>query len=101
MLEHLKELRLHCNLRPQERLFFQTSCAWMMWNWQLSALACQATIVLSDRPVVAPNVLWTIVAEHEVDVFGTSPAYLKLCESAGYVPFNEHRLTRLRAVAYL
>ncbi|MBV8577340.1 MAG: acetoacetate--CoA ligase, partial [Acetobacteraceae bacterium] len=98
LLEHLKELRLHCDLRPGERLFFQTSCAWMMWNWQLSALACRATIVLNDRPMDNPGALWSIVAEHDVDVFGTSPAYLKLCETAGYLPINQHVFTRLRAI---
>src|SRR4051812_25966316 len=98
LLEHLKELRLHCDLRPGERLFFQTSCAWMMWNWQLSALACRATIVLNDRPMDGPGALWSIVAEHDVNVFGTSPAYLKLCESAGYLPINQHVFNRLRAI---
>jgi len=98
LLEHLKELRLHCDLQPGERLFFQSSCAWMMWNWQLSALTCRATIVLNDRPVDGPPALWDIVADRGVTVFGTSPAYLKLCESVGYVPRDHHEFPRLRAI---
>ena len=98
LLEHLKEHRLHTDLRRGERLFFQTSCAWMMWNWQLSALASKVTLVLYDGPVEEADTLWSIVAEHAVDVFGTSPAYLKLCESVGSVPANQYDLTRLRAI---
>ena len=50
LLEHVKEHRLHCDLGPGDKLFFQTSCGWMMWNWQLSALASGVEIVLYDGP---------------------------------------------------
>lgn len=96
LLEHLKEHRLHGDLRPGETMFFQTSCAWMMWNWQLSALACGARIVLFDGGVGGPETLWDIVAEQQVTVFGTSPAYLKLCQDTGFRP--PHALPALRAV---
>ncbi|CAH2599855.1 Acetoacetate--CoA ligase [Rhodovastum atsumiense] len=98
LLEHLKEHRLHCDLRAGERMFFQTSCAWMMWNWLLTALASRVTIVLYDGPVDHPRTLWSIVAEHDVDVFGTSPAFLRLCQSAEWSPIERHVLNRLRAV---
>ena len=80
LLEHLKEHRLHCDLGPSDRLFFQTSTAWMMWNWQLSALATGAAIVLYDGPVTGPETLWEIVADRRVARFGTSPTYLALCQ---------------------
>jgi acetoacetyl-CoA synthetase len=86
LLEHVKEHRLHVDLRPGERLLFHTSAAWMMWNWQLSALASGAEIVLYDGPVRDPSTLWEIVRRQRVGVFGTSPPYLQLCEDTGYTP---------------
>ena len=98
LLEHLKEHVLHGDLRAGEKLFFHTSTAWMMWNWQLSALACGAEILLYHGPVIEPETLWRIAAEERVTVFGTSPAYLRLCERAGYAPRRRLDLGSLRAV---
>lgn len=98
LLEHLKEHRLHGDLRPTDTLFFHTSASWMMWNWQLSALACGAKIIVYDGPVTGPETLWRIVADHKVTVFGTSPPYLQLCQDFGYRPATEHDLSALRAV---
>ena len=86
LLEHVKEHRLHGDLRPDDVLYFHTTTAWMMWNWQLSALAVGAHVVLYDGPVAGPEALWELVAEHGVTVFGTSPAYLQLCQDADYRP---------------
>lgn len=98
LLEHLKEHRLHGDLRPQDTLFFQTSAAWMMWNWQLSALACGARIVVYDGPIADPGTLWRIVAEEGVTVFGTSPPYLQLCQDSGYSPRRTEPPRALRSV---
>ncbi|HJS86545.1 MAG TPA: acetoacetate--CoA ligase [Acetobacteraceae bacterium] len=98
LLEHLKEHRLHCDLRSGEKLFFQTSCGWMMWNWQLSALASGVELVLYDGPIEGPETLWRLVAEQGVTVFGTSPAYLQFCEGAGFSPGRRLDLAALRAV---
>src|SRR5207247_2005062 len=86
LLEHLKEHRLHCDLKPGEKLFFQTSCAWMIWHWQLSALASGAELVLYDGPIEGPETLWRVVAAERVTVFGTNPAYLQFCQQAGFEP---------------
>ena len=86
LLEHLKEHRLHGDLRATDTLLFHTSAAWMMWNWQLSALACAARIVVVDTPLSGPETLWQFVAEERVTVFGTSPPYLRLCEDSGFSP---------------
>ena len=94
LLEHLKEHRLHGDLRPDDTLFFQTSCSWMMWNWQLSALAVGAQIVLSSAPVQGPETLWNIAEAVGVTVLGTSPAYLQMCADAKLQP----RRAKLRAV---
>jgi len=98
LLEHVKEHRLHGDLGPGDRLFFQTSCAWMMWNWQLSALASGVEIVLYDGPIESARTLWEIVERERVTVFGTSPAYLKFCEDAGLEPQREFDLADLRAI---
>jgi acetoacetyl-CoA synthetase len=98
LLEHVKEHRLHGDLRPGEKLFFHTSTAWMMWNWQLSALACGAEIVLYDGPSPEPSTLWEIVAREGVNIFGTSPPYLRLGAEAGYSPAKSVDLTALRCV---
>lgn len=98
VLEHVKEHRLHGDLRPDDVLYFHTTTAWMMWNWQLSALAVGATIVVYDGPVQGPPTLWTLVAEEGVTVFGTSPAYLQVCQDADYRPREAVALDRLRAV---
>jgi acetoacetyl-CoA synthetase len=95
LLEHVKEHRLHGDLRPDDVLFFHTSCAWMMWNWQLSALAAGASIVLYDGAVTGPETLWQIVAAQQVSVFGTSPLYLKLCEDRD---FHSGPLPALRSI---
>lgn len=98
LLEHMKEHVLHGDLRCGDKLFFHTSASWMMWNWQLSALACSAEIVLYDGPAVDPATLWNIVAQEHVTVFGTSPAYLRLCQTAGYSPMRELDLSSLRSI---
>ena len=98
LLEHVKEHRLHGDLRSGEKLFFQTSTAWMMWNWQLSALACGAEIILFDGVVTGPETLWQMVAEQNVAAFGTSPPYLKLCENFGYSPRRHFSFPSLRSV---
>ena len=98
LLEHLKEHQLHSDLGPGDKLYFHTSCSWMMWNWQLSVLASGAEIVTYDGPVTEVDTLWRLVADERVTVFGTSPAYLKMCEDAGLEPGKQFRLDALRAM---
>jgi acetoacetyl-CoA synthetase len=98
LLEHVKEHRLHGDLRPADTLYFHTTTAWMMWNWQLSALAVGAHVVVYDGPITGPETLWELVADHRVTVFGTSPAYLQLCQDEGYHPAAAVDLSRVRSV---
>ena len=98
LLEHLKEHRLHTDLRSGDKLYFHSSCAWMMWNWQLSALASGVEIVTYDGPVASVDTLWQLVADERVSMFGTSPAYLKMCEQAGLEPARQFDLSALRAM---
>ena len=100
LLQHVKEHRLHTDLRPGDRLFYFTTCGWMMWNWQVSALASGATLVLYDGaalPAAEPEILWRLAAEERVNVFGTSARYLALAAKAGVTP-RARNLGPLRAV---
>jgi acetoacetyl-CoA synthetase len=98
LLTHAKEHRLHADLRPQDKLFFYSTTAWMMWNWQLSALACGSTLVTYEGAITDPRALWRVVESERVSVFGTSPPYLQLCEEAAISPRDELSLPNLRAV---
>ncbi len=101
LLQHLKEHRLHVDLRPGERLFYFTTCGWMMWNWLASALAGGSSIVLYDgapMPPTEPDILWRLAEESAVDVFGTSAKYLALAEKTGLEPRRGRTLGALRAV---
>ena len=101
LLQHLKEHRLHGDLRPGERLFYFTTCGWMMWNWMVSALATGATLVLYDgapMPAAEPDILWRMAQEAGVHVFGTSAKYLALAEKSGLEPRRGRELEALRAV---
>ena len=100
LLEHLKEQRLHSDFGRDDVLYFHTSSGWMMWNWQLSALACGTTVVLYDGSVSfpEPDALLQVLARERVTVFGTSPAYLQYLRDAGLVPRECADLSALRAL---
>ncbi len=100
LLQHLKEHQLHSDVKPGDRLFFFTTCGWMMWNWLASALASEAAIVLYDGSPLhpGPEVLWQMAADEAVTIFGTSPRYLASLEKAGYRPRERHGIATLRTV---
>jgi acetoacetyl-CoA synthetase len=98
LLEHAKEHRLHVDLQPADTLFFHTSTAWMMWNWQLSALACGGPIVLFEGSFTEPQTLWELVEVNDVSVFGASPPYLQLCQDSGASLVGSLGLGALRSV---
>jgi acetoacetyl-CoA synthetase len=99
LLQHLKELVLHTDLRREDRIFYFTTCGWMMWNWLVSSLAVGATVVLYDgAPLSPPRLLWDMLERERVTVFGTSAKYLALAEKEGLEPGVTHDLTALRAI---
>jgi acetoacetyl-CoA synthetase len=99
LLQHLKEHRLHTDLRAGDRLFYFTTCGWMMWNWLVSGLATGACLMLYDGAAMRPPpVLWALAARERVTVFGTSARYLAACAQAGLEPGRAHDLAALRAV---
>jgi len=100
LVQHLKELVLHTDLTRDDRMFYFTTCGWMMWNWMVSSLAVGATVVLYDgAPLLPrPSILWDVVAEERVSVFGTSAKFLALSEKAEVDPVASHDLSALRAI---
>ena len=100
LLQHLKELLLHTDLKRDDRFFYFTTCGWMMWNWLASGLAVGATLVLYDGSPFHPdgNVLWDLADELDIAVFGTSAKWIAACDKAGIKPRETHRLDTLRAV---
>ncbi len=101
LLQHLKEQLLHTGIGEGDRVFYFTTCGWMMWNWLVSALAAGATVVLYDgapMPPLAPDALWRMAAEERLNVFGTSAKFLALSEKEGLVPARAHDLSALRTI---
>jgi acetoacetyl-CoA synthetase len=99
LLQQLKELVLHTDLTREDRIFYFTTCGWMMWNWLVSSLAVGATVVLFDgAPLSPPTVLWDLVEQERVTVFGTSAKYLALAEKEGLRPGTTHDVSALRAI---
>ncbi len=100
LLQHLKELVLHTDLRRDDTIFYFTTCGWMMWNWLISSLAVGARVILFDGSPFAPTprVLWDMAERYGISIFGTSAKYLAALEKAGEKPRQTHDLTHLRSI---
>jgi acetoacetyl-CoA synthetase len=100
LLQHVKEHRLHSDLRPGDRLFFFTTCGWMMWNWLASGLASGATLLLYDgSPFVGKGrILWDLADAERMTHLGTSAKYIDALKKTGLVPRQDYALSTLRAV---
>jgi acetoacetyl-CoA synthetase len=99
LIQHLKELVLHTDLTRDDRIFYFTTCGWMMWNWVVSSLAVGATVVLYDGAPLSPrSILWDMAEQERVTVFGTSAKYLALAEKEGLEPGQTHDLSALRTI---
>ncbi|WP_275788979.1 acetoacetate--CoA ligase [Pararhizobium gei] len=98
LLQHLKEHRFHCGLREGEKLFYFTTCGWMMWNWLVSGLALGTTLCLYDGSPFHPdgNVLFDYARDEQFAVFGTSAKYIDSLRKGGFTPVSTHDLTALR-----
>ncbi len=100
LLQHHKEHALHTDIGPDDRVFFFTTCGWMMWNWLVSALAQQAAIVLYEGSPGHPSLkaLWDLIDEAEITVFGTSPKFLTQNQKQGLEPKDASRFPNLRTI---
>jgi len=100
LLQHIKEQVLHCDLDEKDRLFYFTTCGWMMWNWLVSGLAAGTTLVLFDGTPFFDDGrgLWKMAEREGITVFGTSAKYISALEKAGIRPVDEFELPELRSV---
>lgn len=99
LLQHQKELRLHTDVKPDDVLFYYTTCGWMMWNWLVSGLATGCTLVLYDgSPFATKTVLMDIAEEEGISIFGTSAKYLATLEKMAVKPAQSHHLSALHTI---
>ncbi len=100
LIQHLKEHQLHSGVASGDRLFYFTTCGWMMWNWLASGLASGATLVLYDGAPFAADgrILWKLAEEERIAIFGTSAKYLSALEKAGVRPKEEFDLAALETI---
>jgi acetoacetyl-CoA synthetase len=100
LLQHRKEHSLHCDLRPDEKIFYFTTTGWMMWNWLTSALAVGATVVLYDGNPFYPNqsAMFELIAKEQINVFGTSAKFIDACKKAELHPAQQSDLASLRCI---
>ena len=100
LLNHLKEHQLQTDIRAGDKVFYFTTCGWMMWNWLVSGLASGATLILYDGSPFYPdgNVLWQLAEQENVTLFGTSAKYLEALEKQGYRPKDTTKLPSLRTL---
>lgn len=100
LIQHVKELGLHCDITPRDIMLFYTTCGWMMWNWMASTLALGATLVLYEGSPSYPNAmhLFELLAKEQVTVFGTSAKFIATIEKEGLRPHSTYPLPNLRLI---
>jgi acetoacetyl-CoA synthetase len=100
LLQQVKEHRLHCNIKAGEKIFYYTTCGWMMWNWLVAGLASGACLLLYDGSPFFPdaNILWDYCSQMQAALFGTSAKYLDALSKAGWHPLPQHDLRHLRLI---
>jgi acetoacetyl-CoA synthetase len=100
LLQHLKEHVLHTDVRRDDRVYYFTTCSWMMWNWLVSALAAEATLLLYDGSPFhpGPHALFDYADEERMTAFGASAKYLESVAKSGIVPRTTHRLDSVRTM---
>ena len=100
LIQHLKELSLHCDLNRKDCILYFTTCGWMMWNWLVSSLALGASIVLYEGSPFYPNkeILWNLIDELKISIFGTSAKFIESCKDQGLIPKDNFELKSLRTI---
>jgi acetoacetyl-CoA synthetase len=101
LINHLKELILHTDLKREDVHFYITTCSWMMWNWLLSSLGVGATVVLYDGNPAYPDIgaMWQMTQDEKITQFGTSATYINLLRSEGVTPGKDYDLSSLRGIS--
>ena len=99
LIQHKKEHNLHCDIKEGERVFYFSTCGWMMWNWLISGLASGATLMLYDgSPVLKnnENILFDYADQEKFNIMGISAKFLDTCRKLELNPMNSHNLSSLR-----
>lgn len=101
LINHLKELLLHTDLKREDRILYITTCSWMMWNWLLSSLSVGATVVLyeGNPNYPTPGAMWKLVQDERITIFGTSATYINFLRREGVRPGREYDLSSLREIS--
>lgn len=101
LINHLKELLLHTDLKRADRIMYITTCSWMMWNWLLSSLAVGATVVLYDGNPNYPDTgaMWKLIQDEKITIFGTSATYISYLQKQGVKPGRDYDLSSLREIS--
>jgi acetoacetyl-CoA synthetase len=99
-LQHMKEHQLQCDIQRDDRVFYYTTCGWMMWNWLISSLATGARLLLFDGSPFYPdgNALWDYAQAHKCTLFGTAAKYIDALKNHGVTPATTHDLAELRTL---
>ncbi len=100
LIQHYKELAFHTDIKPDDVVFYYTTCGWMMWNWMVSTLMTGATLVIYDGSPFYPgaSTLWDMAQQEKISVFGCSAKYLSHLEKLNYLPNQNHKLEALKTV---
>ncbi|NNF76433.1 MAG: acetoacetate--CoA ligase [Rhizobiales bacterium] len=98
LMKHCVEQRLQTDVRPDDKLFFFTTCGWMMWNWLVSALATECTVLLYDGSPFYPNekVIFDFADDTGMTIFGTSAKFIDAVKKTGWEPKTTHSLETVR-----
>jgi len=101
LLNQLKELTLHADLKREDVHFYITTCSWMMWNWLICSLAVGATVLLYDGNPAHPNpsALWKLIQDEKVTILGTSATYIDFLRNQRYLLGKEYDLSALREIS--
>ncbi len=101
LINHLRELILHTDLKCEDTIMYMTTCSWMMWNWLLSSLALGATIVLYDGSPLYPDsgAMWQLIQDEKTTIFGTSASYINFLKKQKVKPGRDYDLSSLREIS--
>lgn len=100
LIQHIKELSLHTDLKPEDTIMYFTTCGWMMWNWLVSSLFIGSTVFLYDGSPAynSINRLWQAIELFGISIFGTSPKFLSVSEQSGLIPKDNFDLSKLKTI---
>ena len=100
LLQHSKEHKLQADIKPADKVFYFSTCGWMMWNWLVGALSSNATIILYEGSPFynSPSKLWDLADEDQINLFGTSAKYIDAIRKSGFIPKDKNNLKSIKSL---